>query len=311
MDDFSLTAPEKPDEAAVKTTAPRLVAPLQSSPKKLFVVPSGPVEAPLPEEPPKKKRGRPPKAKTIDTPSTEIVVVSAEEQEKEFLKRAPQWHPTEDQYRQIYSLAELGWPSPLIAEALEVSSQAFAGAIIRYPRVKQEYDNGVAACKTYLERKLAWRPTPEDIRKTRSYAATGLGEVEIAAKLEVSRGTFANRVLDTPQLKEALELGDGEYRAGLIETSETLLKFRDPDLKHVSSMMIFKLKAKCGLTETASHSKVTVEGNVNHSVQLKVPKTVPVDNMAAYAAAEMARAHEATKKCIPGAETVDVEVQNA
>jgi hypothetical protein len=224
--------------------------------------------------------------------------------------RLPVWHPTEEQYQLIRDLAELGWPSPQVAEALQITPQQFAGGIIRHPRVKEEYEAGVAACKGFEEKRLAWRPLPQDIKDVRYYAAKGLKEVEIAAKLKVSRNSLTRRLADTPVLREALELGEGEYRASLIEDSDDLLKNRDPDLKNVSGLLIFKLKAHCGLNDKGPDvQKVQVEGKVEHTHKLNAPTPVPAVGLAEFAKNEMARATKISAQILPAQpEAVEAEV---
>ena len=263
--DFSLTEGSKP-------TPPILLKP--EKPPKL-------VEATEPQEKPK-KRGRKSKVEKIEEKEPPA--------EKEG-GRNPIWNPAEDDFQIVRELAELGWPSPKIAEALQVTPNQFAGALIRHPRLKVEFETGQNECKALPERRLAWRPMPRDVETVRFWAARGLGEVEIAAKLEVSRDCFQRRLVDTPQLKMALEQGQGEYRAALIEDSQNLLETRDADLKNVAGLLIFKLKVHCGLTDKQPEK---VEGKIEHThnvnVKLNAPKPVEVQSMSAFAEAEMARA---------------------
>lgn len=207
--------------------------------------------------------------------------------------RAPLWEPTEEQYQIIRDLAELGWPSPKICEALGITPQQFAGAITRYPRLKREYEQGILACSNYAERRLSWRPTRTDLERVRMLAETGLREVEIAAKLEVSRDSFMRRMTDTPQLREAYEQGEGEFRAKLMEQSQQLLKDGDSSLKFTSSLLIHKLKTQCDLTDKKEKAiTVSHQGTVEHTHKLNVPKPVKAVDLAKFAEEEMQRAKQ-------------------
>lgn len=296
-DDFSLV--EKSGAKELTESAPLLARPENLGKRPLrLVTASGAI--PASEEQPKKKRGRPPKVKPEPTP-------------EELAKRMPQWEPEEKDFRTIRELAELAWPASKIYEVLGISAQAWAGAIIRIPRVKEEYEAGVAACKGFNERKLSWRPRPSDIEEVRRLASeSGLREPEIAAKLGVSRQAFAARMADTPQLAEAYEIGEGMFRASLMETSQNLLDARSEDLKYVTGMMSLKLKAYCGVTDKpaqGTESKVTVQGEVKHTVTLSAPKPVPVTSLADFAAQEMARAkEESALKLKEAQDAVDAEV---
>lgn len=224
--------------------------------------------------------------------------------------REPRWDPTDEQYLLVKELAELGWPSVKVAEALNVSPQMFAGALIRHPRLKDEYDQGVAECKAFPERKLAWRPSSDDVRDVYRYAAKGLGQIEIAARINVSRWAMTARMQDTPQLKEAFEQGEGEYRANLMEQADELLRAKDSSLKYLSGMLIFKLKAHCDLNDKEPKQIVEVSGDVIHKHQLAVPAPVPINQIVDFAKAEMERATNITgeKLKLVAVETVDAEV---
>lgn len=230
--------------------------------------------------------------------------------EKSVDNRAPLWNPVKEEYVLIRELGELGWPSPRVAEALGVTAQQFAGAILRYPRIKEEYEFGVANCKGFADRELAWRPMPADIVRVQQYAKRGLGVVEIAAKMGISRQAFQKRLGDTAQLREALESGEGLFRAGLLEDSQELLDNRDPDLKYVASILIFKLKAHCGLSDKPETQPLTLEGKIEHTHRLNLPKPIPVDQMAEFAKIEMHRATEisAQRLKVSEPESVTVEV---
>src|SRR5581483_2332449 len=102
---------------------PRLVSPdlapapqaLAPPPEKIAIVAAPPSPG---DSPPKRKRGRPPKAKVAEPPPEPEPPPEA------------RWDPTEEQYRMVKQLAELAWPSPKIAEALKVSPKQFAGALV-------------------------------------------------------------------------------------------------------------------------------------------------------------------------------------
>lgn len=224
-------------------------------------------------------------------------------------QRVEKWSPTEEQYRSIYELAELGWPISKMHEAFAISSQAFAGAIIRLPRIKAEIDAGVAECKALPERQLSWRPFPEDIDRIRQYAAEGLGPVEIAAKLNVRRQTFMLRMNDTPQVAAAFEEGNGEYREEVLDQANKLRRDCDEDLKHMNPMLTFLMKTICGMAEPKNTVEPTTTNvNItNNTVQFQVPKAVTTDNVAEYARIEMERAAEISKQKL-AQPVVDAEV---
>lgn len=255
-------------------------------------------QAPVKDEKPKIILGGDPEPKTKAQLDEKPKIILGEDLEpktkaQQFERkreRGNKWHPLEEEYVLIRELAELGWPSLKIAEVLEISHPAFAGAMIRYPRIKEEFERGAENCKAYPERSLSWRPMPVDLEATRKYAAAGLREIEIAAKLHVTRAVFSRRLGDTPQLREAFEQGEGEYRAQLLEDSEKMLKDRDPDLKYVSGLMIFKLKAQCGLTDRPDIKPLMLEGKIEHKHTLNAPKPIAIQDISEFAKAEMARA---------------------
>ena len=133
---------------------------------------------------------------------------------------------------------------------------------------------------------------PSDLKRVEIFAANGLREVEIAAKLGVSRSVFLNRMNDTPQLRDSFEIGEGLFCAKLIDDSEEMLKSRDPSLKYTAGLMIFKLRAYCGLNDKTEVKPLMVEGKIEHRHVLKAPKPVPVDQIAEFARIEMERARK-------------------
>jgi hypothetical protein len=115
------------------------------------------------------------------------------------------WEPTEDEYVMIRQLAELGWPSVKVAEALSLTPNQFAGGILRHPRIKTEYDEGVVTCKALTERGLSWRPTPSDVDRIRELASEGLRPAEIASEMGIGRTGLLRRISDCVQVREAFE----------------------------------------------------------------------------------------------------------
>jgi hypothetical protein len=294
-DDFALTEP-------AKNNLPITVAP---APLPLLV-------APVPVI---KMRTVPSNAEI--KPTVEIAVAPVPESQAEPKKpavkfkkkdnRAPLWHPTEEQYFTIRDLAEIGWSSAKIADALEITPQQFAGAMTRYPRVKQEYETGVQNCKSFPERRLTWQPTRNDLARVEELAAKGYKEFVIADKLGAGRTAFFNRMTDTPQLKEAYEKGESEYCAQLLDDSQKLLDNRDPDLKFVAGLLIFKLKAHCGLVDRPE-KQVFVGGKIEHTHRLKAPQPVPNEHIAEYARIEMERAKKLGEEQMKGIGLTEDEV---
>jgi len=189
------------------------------------------------------------------------------------------WQPTEEEYLIIRQLAELGWPSSKIAEALEISPQQFAGGLVREPRVKTEYELGVENCKVLPDRRLTWRPMPSDLKRVEMLAANGLREVEIAARLGVSRKAFLKRMDDTPQLRDSFETGEGLFCAKLIDDSEEMLKSRDPSLKYTAGIMIFKLRAYCGLNDKTEAKQLMAEGKIQRRHVIGIGRDLAVPSL--------------------------------
>lgn len=187
----------------------------------------------------------------------------------------------------IRRLAALNWPLAKIAEPLGISSEQFVDAVARCPRIKTEFDAGLEDLAAYIQKAASWQPTVSDIEQVEALAAKGYGPVEVAAALKVSRSTFARRLEDSAPLRQAMELGEGRYRTELIELSEEMLKNRDPDLRFVGQLLIFKLKAYCQLGES---KPVLIQGKVEHSLKLNAPPVVPIENIHQYAVLEMERA---------------------
>lgn len=221
--------------------------------------------------------------------------------------RAPLWHPTEEQFILIRELAELGWPSVKIVDALNLTSEQFAVAIMNYPRVKAEYEKGVENCKAFPDAQLTWRPMPADVTRVRELAAKGLRPVEIAARMGIGRNSLIFRMNDTPKLRQAFELGEGEFRANLMEDSQKLLDQRNPDLKHVSGLMIFKLKAHCELNDKPEREPLLIEGKIEHKHTLNVPKPVAINDISQFAQIEMERA---TKLSAEKLKVIEAEIVN-
>jgi hypothetical protein len=160
-------------------------------------------------------------------------------------------------------------------------------AASRRPEIKAAYDAGLEDCKRYIEKLAAWQPTVSDIQQVESLAAQGYGPVELAGALKVSRATFMRRLEDTPQLRQALEVGQGRYRTELIELSEQMLRDHDPDLRFIGPLLTFKLKAYCQLGES---KPVLVEAKIEHTHRLKAPPPVAIEHIAEFAKSEMLRA---------------------
>ena len=226
----------------------------------------------------------------------------------------PIWIPSEQELRTIHDLAELGWPVTKVAEALDITSQKLVKAMAGNPSIKEAYEKGVESNKSFPERRLAWMPSPANVEAVRRLAAKGFNEAAIAAKLGVSRGSFTRRMADTPQLKEAYEEGNGEHQAELLETAQDLLKRQDPGLKFVSSLLIFKLKSYCGLTDKQEKEPLRLEGKIEHRHTLNAPAPVPVNQIADYAKQEMARAAqisaEKLKVVVKESEAIEAEVKD-
>lgn len=246
----------------------------------------------------KRGRGRPSK--------TDVPIQPAAPEVLRHENRAEVWHPTEEDFKLARELGELGWSAEKLCTALtyttstgevrKITSQQFAGAIIRYPRLKTEYESGVEECKGFKARKLSWQPMPADITTVRDYAKDGLRVPEIAAKMKISRTALTQRMADTPQLQEAFDEGSGLYRAELLLKTKRMVDFNDEDLKHVSPMLKFLLQSQCEMTDKVE-KPVVITGAIehNHKVQLKAPEPVKLQNLAAMADKEMARAKEISK----------------
>lgn len=317
--DFSLTESTTSEEPPKNEAVPLLLPPgteepngeEPKKPEKQISVEEKPVEEkpqlklvepePEPEPPPKRKRGRPKKDKSR---------LEFENRKKKEAGLQPLWVPAEEEYKLTRELAELGWPGMQIAEALNVSAQQFAGALIRYPRLKEEFEAGSEESKGYLDKRLAWRPKPDDLKQVRYFAYQGLRQAEIAAKLGISRQAFSRRMMDTPQLLEAFEQGEGEFRAKLIEDSQSLLDNVDPALRHASQLTIFKLKAYCDLTDRKEAAqKVVHEGEVQHKHEhkLNAPEPVRASELSDFAKVEMKRAKEDSAQKLKAIEAQVVE----
>jgi hypothetical protein len=210
---------------------------------------------------------------------------------------------TEDQFALIRRLAALNWPLPKIAEPLGLSSEQFIEAIVRCPEIKTAYDAGLEDKKAYIEKQAAWQPTPEDVAKAARLAATGLGEVEIAGQLDVRRAVFIDRLQNNVHLKSAFEQGQAEHRTYLLEEAETMLRERDPDLRHVGQLLTFMLKAYCGLGE--AQKPVILEGKIEHTHKLKAPAPVAIEDINSYAKIEMQRANKINAEKLKAAGIVD------
>lgn len=200
------------------------------------------------------------------------------------------WEPSEEDYVKIRQLAELGWPSPKISEALDLTPQQFAGGLVRYPRMKAEYDQGVNDCKAFLERRLAWMPSVEDLEQVRNHAKRGLNHDAIAAKLKVSRRAFAMRIADTPQLLDAWEEGNGEYQAIRIEEFNQLVDLQDESLKFVGASYTNILKTQCGWTDKGAQKAEPIQVDVKHTHSFKAPKPVATVDVVEFARIEMEKA---------------------
>ena len=234
--------------------------------------------------------------------------------------RRPLWNPTEENLDLIFQLGELGWQSTDIWKALDITQQQFAGALIRCPEVKAAYEEGVAsgaemrALTAEGFSSLSWRPMPADLEAIRFFAGKGLGVAEIASKLHTSRAAIAQRLKDTPQVQEAYEQGNGEYRARLMETFQEMLETRSEDFKHMTGALLFSLRAWCGLTDKPAE-KIEVEGTVNHNHQhrLNMPAPVAIPEIKNFADAEMARAKEISAErlrlSLVEPEAIDVKVR--
>jgi predicted DNA-binding protein YlxM (UPF0122 family) len=237
------------------------------------------------------------------------------------------WNPTDQDFVLVKQLGELGWSADKLYTAFEyeladgskkkITSQQFAGALVRVPNFKTEYEKGVEDCKGFNDRRMSWQPLPEHIERVKDYAAEGLRVPEIAAKLKVSREALAKRMADTPRLKAAYEEGDGLFRAEAIRKMKRMVDFNDEDLKFVAPMLKFQLQAYCELTDKAPEKPVEITGAVqhNHTVRLATPTPVAPKNIGDFAAKEMARAKEISsakllemKAANEAAEAVDGEV---
>ena len=224
------------------------------------------------------------------------------------------WNPIESDYKMIRELAGLGWPTTRLSEALNISVDQFAGAIVRFPRVKAEYDLGVADGKAYVDQRTGWLPKPGDLALIRKCASRGLGPIEISSKLKVPRVTFLKRMDELIQIRDALEQGEGEFRSKLMEDSQDMLENADPDLKFTGSLLIFKLKAHCGLSDRADNQPILLEGKIEHKHSLSVPKPVAMEDIAEFARIEMERANKLSSEKMkslapPELDYIDVEVK--
>lgn len=191
-------------------------------------------------------------------------------------------------------LLELGWPAERACTELNLSADELAAALTD-PVLKADMEKALGAPKDYAMARLDWHPREADLALVQSYAKDGLGPVEIASKMNVTRAAFLARMEDNLRLRDAFEMGEGKYRAELIKESQDLIDEGGSRAKNVASLVIFKLKAHCGFTDQPKQLK-PVEVKVEHTHRLKAPEPVKIEDMAEFARKEMELARKLSEE---------------
>ncbi|CAM6031298.1 unnamed protein product [Sphagnum compactum] len=198
-----------------------------------------------------------------------------------------------------------------IAEYVGTTQQGLEGACQTNPELKAAHERGVAKKASHLDRKLSWYPRPDQIEMVQSLSAKGYRDAEIVAKLNqalereakangepkpdpITRHSFTLRLKDCEALAEAYEQGDGEYRVGIMDEANDMLKFKQDSSRNVMQLMIFKLKSRCKLSDRPDKENAPPEekGNTTINAVINMPATQPVGTFQNFAQLEMERANK-------------------